>query len=228
MRVLIAETDQQLARERAQQLRMEGHQAAVALGAHAAGMHLADLPDVLVLCQLDTPVRTIALLRALRAGEIPRSDSSVPVLLVGADSDEDAIRYYRAGADLALPSGSSPLLIAAALDALALRAQGSRPPRVLRVGALSIDRHARTAHIDDHALSLTRLEFDTLSTLAGQPGRAFSRAELTETVWGYENPPGLRSRTVDSTMHRLRRKLEDAGAGPAPHNVRGIGWRLVS
>jgi CheY-like chemotaxis protein len=93
MRVLIAETEQQIARERAEQLCMDGHQAAVALTAQAAGMRLAELPDVLVLCELDSPVQTITLLRAVRAGEIPRSDSRVPVLLVGADGDDDAIRY---------------------------------------------------------------------------------------------------------------------------------------
>lgn len=85
MRVLIAETEHQIARERAEQLCMDGHQAAVALTAQAAGLRLAELPDVLVLCELDSPVQTITLLRALRAGEIPRSDSRVPVLLVGAD-----------------------------------------------------------------------------------------------------------------------------------------------
>jgi DNA-binding response OmpR family regulator len=93
MRVLIAETEHQIARERAEQLCMDGHQAAVALTAQAAGLRLAELPDVLVLCELDSPVQTITLLRALRAGEIPRSDSRVPVLLVGADGDDDAIRY---------------------------------------------------------------------------------------------------------------------------------------
>jgi len=114
MRILIAETDHQVARERAEQLCMDGHQAAVALTAHAAGLRLADLPDVLVLCELDSPVQTITVLRALRAGEIPRSDSRVPVLLVGADGDDDATRYYRTGADITLPKASSPLLTAAA------------------------------------------------------------------------------------------------------------------
>ena len=57
---------------------MDGHQAVVALTAQAAGLRLAELPDVLVLCELDSPVQTITLLRALWAGEIPRSDSHRP------------------------------------------------------------------------------------------------------------------------------------------------------
>jgi DNA-binding response OmpR family regulator len=208
---------------------MDGHQAAVSLTALAAGLRLRDLPDVLVLCELGSAAHTITLLRALRAGEIAGSDSSVLVLLVGAESDEDAIRYYRAGADITLPSGSSPLLIAAALDALATRAHGGRRARVVRVGRVTIDPAARTAHVDGRLLALTRLEFDTLHTLAGEPGKAFTRAELTKQVWGYDVPSGLeRSRTVDSTVHRVRKKLETAGADLAPHNVRGIGWRLTT
>jgi DNA-binding response OmpR family regulator len=201
----------------------------VALTAHAVGLRLGDLPDALVLCELQSAVQTIMLLRRLRAGEIARSDSSIPVLLVGADSDEDAIRYYRAGADIAIPTDSSPLLTAAALNALAARSRDGRRTRVVRIGGVTIDSQARTAHVDGRPLALTRLEFDTLHTLAREPGKAFTRAELTKRVWGHDNPPGLeRSRTVDSTIHRVRKKLDAAGAEMAPHNVRGIGWRLAT
>ena len=228
MRTLIAHTDHQLAEERARQLRMDGHDAAVALTARATALRLAELPDALVLCELDSAVQTIALLRALRAGEIPRSDAAVLVIVLGADSDDDATRYYRAGADITLPADSSPLLIAAALDALARRTIGYERSRLVRVGRLTVDRDARTAHVDQQPLRLTRLEFDLLHTLASQPGKAFTRAELTRQVWGYDPAAVGPSRTIDSTAHRLRKKLERAGAEPIPHTVRGVGWRLSS
>jgi DNA-binding response OmpR family regulator len=228
MRVLIAETNHDVARERAEQLCMDGHQAAVALTAQAAGLRLAELPDVLVLCELENPVQTITLLRSLRAGEIPRSDSRVAVLLVGADSDEEGVRYYQAGADITLPRASSPLLIAAALDALGRGATGGQRPRLMRAGRLTVDCDARTAHVADRLVGLTRLEFDLLQTLATQPGKAFTRAELTKEVWGYDPDAAPRSRTIDATAHRLRKKLDEAGAEAAFHNVRGIGWRLIT
>lgn len=181
-RILIAETDPQLARERAQQLQIDGHQPTLALTAYAAALKLAELPDALVLCDLGSPVETIGLLRALRRGELPGSDSSLPVLLIGADNDHDQVRYYHAGADITLANTSSPLLIASALDALARRTAGQQRPRVARVGRLSIDREARTAHVGDRPLQLTRLEFDLLATLAGQPHKAFTRAEITREV----------------------------------------------
>ena len=227
MRVLIAETEQQLAREHARQLQMDGHETALALTRHAAALKLAELPDALVLCNLGSAVETIALLRALRGGEIPGSDSSLPVLVVGAEDDHDQVRYYHAGADITLPATSSPLLIAAALDALARRTGSEQRRRVVRVGRLMIDRDARTAHFDGQPLALTRLEFDLLETLAGQPGKAFGRDELTRDVWGYDPAAAPAARTIDSTVHRLRKKLEHAGAEPNLHGIRGVGWRLA-
>jgi len=166
------------------------------------------------------------LLRELRAGEIPRADSRIPVLVVGADDDSAAVRYYRAGADVALPTESSPLLVAAGLEALVRRA-GQPQTRVVRVGCLTVDRDARTAQVDGQAVRLTRLEFDLLATLANEPRRTFTRAELTREVWAYDAAAAGPSRTVDTHAHRLRQKLEHAGAPEMVQTVRGVGWRLT-
>ena len=149
------------------------------------------------------------------------------MLVVGADHDYDAIRYYHRGADIALAKTSSPLLIAAALDALARRTVAQQRPRLLRIGPLTIDRDARTACVGEQPLQLTRLEFDLLQTLARQPHKAVSRAELTRDVWGYDPGAAGPSRTIDSTAHRLRKKLAQAGAGAIMHSIRGVGWRLA-
>ena len=99
---------------------------------------------------------------------------------------------------------------------------------MMRAGRLTVDCDARTAHVADRAVELTRLEFDLLQTLATQPGKAFTRAELTKDVWGYDPAAAPNSRTIDSTAHRLRKKLDEAGAEAAFHSVRGGGWRLVT
>ncbi len=145
----------------------------------------------------------IGLLRELRAGEIPRADSSLPVLVLGADDDSAGVRYYRAGADVALPSGSSPLLVAG-LEALACRTGFQERRQVLRVGRLTVDCDARSAEVDGRALGLTRLEFDLLATLASQPRKVFSRARLTREVWGYDPQAAGPLRTVDRHAHSLR------------------------
>jgi DNA-binding response OmpR family regulator len=97
----------------------------------------------------------------------------------------------------------------------------------VRVGSLTVDRDARTAQVDAQAVKLTQLEFDLLATLASEPRRTFTRAELTRLVWDYEPQTAGPSRTVHSHVHRLRQKLEHAGALEMVQTVRGVGWRLT-
>lgn len=226
MRVLIAEQAQHLATDRAEQLLIDRHEPATALTTRAVELKLAEMPDALLLGNLGGSAETIALLRDLRGGAIHRADNAVPVLVVGADSDPDRIRYYRAGADALLASGSSPLLLTAALEAL-YRRTGAPAPRLLKAAGLVVDVDARAAWVEDRDLSLTRLEFDLLQTLASHPGKAFTRAELTREVWGYDPAATGPSRTIDSTASRLRKKLQEAGAEQLIHGIRGVGWRLT-
>jgi two-component system alkaline phosphatase synthesis response regulator PhoP len=221
--VLLVETDELELPERTEQLLMDGYAVDAVGGIGQARVNLSEGPDALV---LSSGPETIGLLRELRAGEIRRADSRLPVLVVGADDDSAAVRCYRAGADVALPSESSGLLVAAGLEALARRA-GAQETRVVRVGSLTVDRDARTAQVDSRPVRLTRLEFDLLSTLATEPRRTFTRAELTREVWGFDPQVAGPSRTVDSHAHRLREKLDQAGAEPMVQTVRGVGWRLT-
>jgi DNA-binding response OmpR family regulator len=221
--VSLVEADELELRERTEQLLMDGYAVDAVGGIDQARVKLSEGPDALV---LSSGPETIGLLRELRAGEIPRADSRLPVLVIGADDDSAAVRYYRAGADAALPSESSGLLVAAGLEAVARRAGPQETP-VVRVGSLAVDRDARIAQVEGRPVKLTRLEFDLLQTLATEPRRTFSRAELTREVWGFDPQAAGPSRTVDSHAHRLRQKLEQAGAEPMVQTVRGVGWRLT-
>ena len=225
--VLIVEADQRVLSERAEQLLMDGYQVDAVGTFEAARIKLADRPDALVLANAGSGPETIALLRQLRAGEIARADPALPVLALGADDDSAAVRYYRAGADLALPSTSSPLLVAAGLESLARRTGSEQRRQVVRVGGLTVDCDARTAEVANRPVKLTRREFDLLQTLASQPRRTFTRAELTREVWGYDPRATGPSRTIDSHAYRLRHKLEQAGTREMVQTVRGVGWRLT-
>jgi DNA-binding response OmpR family regulator len=220
--VLLVETDEFELHETAEQLSMDGHTVDAVGDVDEARSWLAGRPDALILG--DEP-QTIGLLRDLRGGEIPGADSRTPVLVLGADDDSAAVRYYRAGADVTLPSESSPLLVAAGLETL-MRRVGPPDGRTLRIGSLTIDRDARTVHVDGRSVKLTRIEFDLLATLATDPRRTFPRDELTHEVWGHDPQAVAPTRTIDTHAHRVRRKLEQAGAEPMVQNVRGIGWRL--
>jgi DNA-binding response OmpR family regulator len=117
-------------------------------------------------------------------------------------------------------------LVSAGLETL-LRRAGQSDARTVRVESLTIDKDARTAQVDGRPVKLTRLEFDLLATLATDPRRTFTRAELTRQVWGFDPETAPPTRTLDTHAQRVRRKLEEAGAEPMVQNVRGIGWRLT-
>jgi DNA-binding response OmpR family regulator len=99
--------------------------------------------------------------------------------------------------------------------------------RAIDVRDLRVDRSGRRAWFADHELGLATKEFSLLGTLALDPTRVHSKAELLRDVWGYRASP--RTRTVDSHASRLRRKLIEAGAAPQEWVVNqwGVGYALL-
>ena len=78
----------------------------------------------------------------------------------------------------------------------------------------------------DENVVLTPMEFNLLKFLVKNAGRAISRDEMLNEVWGYENYPC--TRTVDNHILKLRQKLEVDPANPVHfHTVHGVGYKLV-
>jgi two-component system OmpR family response regulator len=97
---------------------------------------------------------------------------------------------------------------------------------VLRHGGLSIDVEGRTATYAGTELPLTKIEFDLLTTMTGNPRRVWRRETLLNIVWGGQWSD---HHVVEVHIGNLRRKLADvAGAGvPIIKTVRGIGYRMA-
>ncbi|MCP4548574.1 MAG: response regulator transcription factor, partial [bacterium] len=93
---------------------------------------------------------------------------------------------------------------------------------VLRYETLTLDPQNYHATLDGAPLDLTRIEFDLMHLLLRNPGRAFNRTYLLDTVWGEHYITGDRS--VDNAILRLRKKL--GPLGEAIETVWGIGYRL--
>jgi DNA-binding response OmpR family regulator len=75
--------------------------------------------------------------------------------------------------------------------------------------------------------SFTERECEVLGFLASNAGRAVSREELLQTVWGLD-PRGTHTRTVDMTIARLRETLDDEPTNPSViKTVRGKGYMLA-
>ncbi|MFF7199760.1 MULTISPECIES: response regulator transcription factor [unclassified Streptomyces] len=181
-------------------------------------------PDIVV---LDLGLPDLDGLDVLR---MIRGISRVPVLVATArDDDREVIRLLNAGADdyMVKPFSGGQLAarIAAVLRRSAPDANRDREP-VLQVADLRIDTLARTVHLADHELSLTRREFDLLAYLAANADQVMSRTRILSEVW---QQPYLEDQTVDVHLSSLRRKLGEKASRPRYlHTVRGIGIKLVS
>jgi DNA-binding response OmpR family regulator len=167
-------------------------------------------------------------LEGLDVCRILRGESGVPIIVISARSDEDdVLAALDLGADDYLTKPFSPRELGARVRAV-LRRSGveAAGPRVLAVGGLEVDLRAHEVRMDGELVDVTPREFAVLSTLAEEPGRAFSRAELIERAFGFAYE-GL-DRTVDTHVGNLRRKLERDAAHPGyVLTVFGVGYKLA-
>jgi DNA-binding response OmpR family regulator len=136
---------------------------------------------------------------------------------------EERLAALRLGFDDALATDTDPAELAGRVRLLESRHRSS--DEVVVVGDLEIDLAAHELRRAGLGLHLRPKEFGLLAQLAAQPGRAYTRRELLDTVWGPDHPGG--SRTVDVHVRWLRSKIE-----PDPRNpvrlvtIRGVGYRL--
>jgi DNA-binding response OmpR family regulator len=164
---------------------------------------------------------------------IRRERSKLPILMLTAKSEEfDKVLGLELGADdyVTKPFGVRELM--ARIKALLRRAEGSGESKGLsgegeqhRVGNIAIDTGARRVVVGGSNVELTAKEFDLLALFMENPGRAFSRSQLLDLVWGYSFE-GY-DHTVNSHINRLRNKIEADPANPIYlRTVWGVGYRF--
>jgi DNA-binding response OmpR family regulator len=159
-----------------------------------------------------------------------RSRSNLPVILLTARGEEaDRIVGLELGADDYVTKPFSPRELIARVRAVLRRSQAepgsdSAPDR-LAFGDVVVDGASRLATRAGEPVKLTAREFDLLWFLASHPGRAFSRDQLMDRVWGYS--AALDSGTVTVHVRRLREKIEADPAHPRHlQTVWSVGYRL--
>ena len=154
-----------------------------------------------------------------------RIDPDLPVMILSGRATElERIRGLTRGADGYITKPFSYLEFRARVDAVLRRRDRGAVAARLRAGPLEIDVLSRQVWLDGDPVSLSVKEFSLLRTLATEPHRVFTREELLRIVWGFRSAGT--TRTVDTHVSRLRRKLAPAGAGFII-NVWGVGYRLL-
>ncbi|MFL6129235.1 MAG: response regulator transcription factor [Mycobacteriales bacterium] len=193
-------------------------------GASALARALADPPDAVVLDLMLPGMSGLDVCRRLREAD---TGGWVPIVMLTALGEEsDRVLGLELGADDYVTKPFSPRELALRVQSVLRRSREPGPPpghpTVLRDRDLVVDLAARRAGVAGRPLLLTVREFDLLAFLLGHPGRAFTRAELLERVWGWTF--GDQS-TVTVHVRRLREKLEPGAAATRVATVWGVGYR---
>jgi DNA-binding response OmpR family regulator len=159
---------------------------------------------------------------------ILRRESNAPILMLTAKAEEvDKVVGLELGADDYMTKPFSMRELLARVRALLRRAETAAPDEgeVLAARDLQVDLRRRQASRDGRALPLKPKEFDLLVYLIRNRGRAFTRDQLLNQVWGYDFVGD--SRTVDVHVRWLREKIEDEPSKPTRLiTIRGTGYRF--
>ncbi|MFT4266201.1 MAG: response regulator [Xenophilus sp.] len=217
VRVLVVEDEPRLASVLGDYLRAAGHEAEwVADGLRVMDAFRRWRPDLVLLDLMLPGADGVQLCRALRA------ESDVPVIMVTARVAEvDRLLGLEVGADDYICKPFSPREVVARVGVVLRRyRRGGAAP-----AGLQIDEPGCRAALHGRWLDLTPVEFRLLRTLAGAPGRVWSRDLLMNHL--YTDHRIVTDRTVDSHVKNLRRKLAEAGAEGDPiASIYGVGYRF--
>jgi two-component system alkaline phosphatase synthesis response regulator PhoP len=225
-KILLIEDNETLAYGLRNNLEIEGHEVEVA-GDGATGLDVASQssPDLVILDLMLPDQDGFRVLSTMKQRSL-----NMPVLILTARGEErDKVRGLRLGAEdyVTKPFGLMELL--ARIEVLLRRGNaGDAPtplPDVERFGSVEVCAAARRVFKEDREVSLAPKELDLMLTLMRFQGRVVSRIKLLEVVWGY--PSAVVTRTVDTHVAELRRKLEDDPANPRHFlTVRKAGYRF--
>lgn len=220
--ILVVDDDHKIVDLVALYLRRDGYSVLTAHdGREALELARRKHPDLIVLDLLLPELDGTDVCRLLRA------ESQVPIIMLTARStDDDKLRGLDLGADDYLTKPFNPRELMARIRAILRRTHPTEEPAEdLQFGDLTISFVRHEVLLAGQPVALTPTEFRLLETLAREPGRAFSRAELLDRVFGFDYV-GV-ERTIDVHVMNLRRKIEPEPGRPRfIGTVPGVGYRF--
>jgi two-component system alkaline phosphatase synthesis response regulator PhoP len=223
--ILIIEDEPELVRVLRSYLEQAGFSVLTALRGDTGLTTWEDKHPDLVILDLNLPgMDGLDVARCIRQKETRRT----PIIMLTARVDEtDQLIGLELGADDYIPKPFSPRIVVARVNALLRRSEVANPPTSrLHVSDLEIDQAAHTLTREGTIIELTPTEFSLIVTLAGQPGRVFTRLKLLEAAQGvaYEGY----ERTIDAHIKNLRAKIELNSKKPKYiETVFGVGYRFA-
>lgn len=220
-RVVVVHDNAEIAAGLAQILRLESYEVQLTAADQSALEAAIEWPADLVI--VDVARQSFDLLHALAD-----RGCRVPVLVL-SPGRTGPVHIDERGALLTTPETSASTVVDHVERVRVLLGRASAPNRngVIRFGSVVVDPASHTVTRGGSACSLTPKAFALLVALARRHGAVVSRTELLREVWGYG--PHVLTRTVDSHVAELRRKLEDDAAEPKHIvTVWAVGYRFVN
>lgn len=224
MLALLVEDDEVVAGIVREALELEGFEVDwTTLGAEAMRLCRSRPPDIIILDLILPDMDGCRVCEGLRA------IADGPLLILSSRSETvDKVLGLELGADDYMTKPFDPLELRSRIKALLRRGRPvNHKPEELLGGGLKLDLRQRLVFYGSISIPLTRTEFELLRILIDAEGQTVSRGSLLRALWGDgEDTPS--SRTVDSHMVNLRRKLQEAQVAReliAP--VRGVGYRFL-
>ena len=227
-KVLVVEDEENLVEALRYNLEREGYDVLTAMDGEK-GLELAKggNPDIIILDVM------LPRLDGLEVCRILRREINTPILMLTAKGEEvDRIVGLELGADDYVTKPFSMRELLARVRAMLRRSRmaseatsASTKNETYTAGDLEVDLSSHTARLGAATLDLKPREFDLLALLVANKGRAISREQILERLWGYDYIGD--TRTVDVHVRWLREKIEaDPGSPKRIITIRGVGYRF--
>jgi DNA-binding response OmpR family regulator len=225
-RILLVDDEQLITDSLTYSLKREGFEVEAAADGNSAIKAVETFhPDLVVLDLMLPDISGFEVCRRLR------TFTTIPVIMLTARGEEiDRVLGLEVGADDYMPKPFSFRELLARIQAMLRRVQLDRQTaaqlQLVTMGQLALDPVARRAFKAEREVQLSAREFDLLSVLMKNAGRAMSRDDLIKLVWGddWVGDP----RTLDVHVRWLRMKIEEDPASPQYiQTVRGYGYRFA-
>lgn len=219
--ILIVDDDQKLLKMLQRTLAYEGLQVITATNGRDALMQVAaHQPAIIILDWMMPKMDGLAVVQRLRA----ENNQVFILMLTARDALENRVEGLESGADDYLTKPFAPEELVARVHSLLRRIENSPARQALTFHDLSLDPNQHEAHRGDTLLELTPTEFELLHYFLRHPRQVLARAQILNSVWGYDFSGD--DNVLEVYVGYLRKKLETGGMPRMIHTVRGIGYVL--
>ena len=220
MRILVIEDEVKLAAHLSRALEHDGHEVRVVHDGKVALVEARDGNYDLLVLDVELPrMDGFEILKQLRSDGV-----STRILMLTARSENpDKVAGLTSGADdyVTKPFAMNELL--ARVNAVGRRFVAPTG-RILRVGDVTLKLDQREAWRGEQRIELSERECALLKVLMAEPGRVFSRAELSERVW--ERAHEYDTKLIEIYVGRLRKKIDEGSTEPLIRTVRHLGYAV--